>query len=70
VIGTIGDGRTSDAPPARKRRFVSGTTQLSAEGKLRRAVGASRGIPFAAERNVVNPRIGSGLKYGRRVVEE
>jgi len=25
---------------------------------------------FATEGNAVNPRIGSGLKYGRRVVEE
>jgi hypothetical protein len=43
---------------------------LSAEGKLRRAETHHGDLRSATEGNVVNPRIGSGLKQGRGVVEE
>jgi hypothetical protein len=67
VNGRAGNSRTGDAGPRQTGFVPNGTSgfrlsSLSAEGKLRRA-GTHRGkVRFATNGNVMNPRIGSGLK--------
>jgi len=69
VNGTIGDGRpVTRARTATEIRLRS----CAAVGGGKASKGSRRIVrtPFRSGRNTVNPRIGSGLKYGRRVEEE
>jgi len=55
VNAPAGDGRGGDAGP-RESGIRFGGPSLSAEGRLRRAVGASRGIPFRDGRKRGEPQ--------------
>jgi hypothetical protein len=55
VNAEAGDSRCGDAGP-REAGIRSGNPSLSAEGKLRRAAGASRGIPFRDGRKRGEPQ--------------